>query len=183
MYRKTMQSGESRWRNRPMQSGSSTTVPHLPGRSHVASLRRFRAGIYVRSSTCRSRSSPSLVLFHSFSSTHPFLSSHPFRLRFNLLSSFSVFPLFTPFHSLCTSCVPFFPSPFPPSFLFCFFHSPFDSAVSLSAFSSQFVVMKSVRVASRLAKTSDRRQAGRSAAGYNAVALDEIKRRSNCFAL
>lgn len=92
MYRKTMQSGESRWRNRPMQSGSSTTVPHLPGRSHVASLRRFRAGIYVRSSTCRSRSSPSLVLLHSFSSTHPFLSSHPFRLRFNLLSSFSVFP-------------------------------------------------------------------------------------------
>lgn len=131
MYRKTMQSGESRWRNRPMQSGSSTTVPHLPGRSHVASLRRFRAGIYVRSSTCRSRSSPSLVLFHSFSSTHPFLSSHPFRLRFNLLSSFSVFPLsllFTPFHSLCTSCVPFFLFPFPPSFLFCFFHSPFDSA-------------------------------------------------------
>lgn len=115
MYRKTMQSGESRWRNRPMQSGSSTTVPHLPGRSHVASLRRFRAGIYVRSSTCRSRSSPSLVLFHSFSSTHPFLSSHPFRLRFNLLSSFSVFLLsllFTPFHSLCTSCVPFFLSQF-----------------------------------------------------------------------
>lgn len=130
MYRKTMQSGESRWRNRPMQSGSSTTVPHLPGRSHVASLRRFQAGIYVRSSTCRSRSSPSLVLFHSFSSTHPFLSSHPFRLRFNLLSSFSVFPLsllFAPFHSLCTSRVLFFlfPFPRPPSFLFSFFSFSF----------------------------------------------------------
>lgn len=149
MYRKTMQSGESRWRNRPMQSGSSTTVPHLPGRSHVASLRRFRAGIYVRSSTCRSRSSPSLVLFHSFSSTHPFLSSHPFRLRFNLLSSFSVFPLsllFAPFHSLCTSRVFFFLFPFPrsPSFLFSFFHSPFDSSASLSASSSQFALVKSV---------------------------------------
>lgn len=142
MYRKTMQSGESRWRNRPMQSGSSTTVPHLPGRSHVASLRRFRAGIYVRSSTCRSRSSPSLVLFHSFSSTHPFLSSHPFRLRFNLLSSFSVFPLFAPLHSLCTSCVPFFlfPFPRPPNFLFSFWFGRFFVRFLLSVCRSEICV-------------------------------------------
>ena len=149
MYRKTMQSGESRWRNRPMQSGSSTTVPHLPGRSHVASLRRFRAGIYVRSSTCRSRSSPSLVLFHSFSSTHPFLSSHPFRLRFNLLSSFSVFPLsllFALFLHFVLRAFFSFSSHFLvfPVFSSPFFRSPFDSSASLSAFSSQFALVKSV---------------------------------------